>query len=86
LTQRWELENLLCVAMIIAQGAQQRRESRGGHARVDFPDRKDELNFHTLATMPDYGRIRFEKRDVDMSLFKARGEHFEKFGVIERRY
>jgi hypothetical protein len=36
--------------------------------------------------MPDYGRIRFEKRDVDMSLFKARGEHFEKFGVIERRY
>jgi hypothetical protein len=53
---------------------------------IPFPDRKDELNFHTLATMPDYGRIRFEKRDVDMSLFKARGEHFEKFGVIERRY
>jgi len=86
LIQRWELENLLCVAMVIAQGALQRRESRGGHARVDFPDRKDELNFHTLATMPDYGRIRFEKRDVDMSLFKARGEHFEKFGVIERKY
>jgi succinate dehydrogenase / fumarate reductase flavoprotein subunit len=86
LVQRWELDNLLSVSMVIAQGALRRRESRGGHARIDFPQRRDEFNAHTLATMADFGRIRFESRPVDMRLFDAKGEHHEKFGLIERKY
>lgn len=86
LVQRWELDNLLSVSMVIAQGALRRRESRGGHARIDFPQRRDEFNAHTLATMTDFDRIRFESRPVDMRLFDAKGEHHEKFGLIERKY
>jgi succinate dehydrogenase / fumarate reductase flavoprotein subunit len=86
LVQRWELDNLLCVSMVIAQGALRRRESRGGHARVDFPQRSDEFNSHTLATMTEFGKIRFASRPVDMSIFGGQGEHHEKFGLIERKY
>ena len=86
LVQRWELDNLLSVSMVIAQGALRRRESRGGHARVDFPERRDEFNAHTLAYMTEFGNIRFASRAVDMSLCEARGENHEKFGLIERKY
>jgi len=86
LVQRWELDNLLSVSLVIAQGALRRRESRGGHARVDFPERRDEFNAHTLAYMPEFGTIRFAERPVDMSLYAAQGQNFEKFGLIERKY
>jgi succinate dehydrogenase / fumarate reductase flavoprotein subunit len=86
LVQRWELDNLLSVSWVIAQGALRRRESRGGHARVDFPQRSDEFNSHTLAYMPEFGKIRFESRPVDMSIYEAKGENHEKFGLIERKY
>jgi succinate dehydrogenase/fumarate reductase flavoprotein subunit len=84
--QRWELDNLLSVSVVIAQGALRRRESRGGHARVDFPQRSDEFNSHTLAYMTEFGNIRFAARPVDMSLFEAKAENYEKFGLIERKY
>jgi succinate dehydrogenase / fumarate reductase flavoprotein subunit len=86
LVQRWELENLLTVAMITAQSALMREESRGGHFRTDFPSRNDEYNHHTLAYMPNYGEVKYERRPVDMSIYEARGEHYDKFGMIERTY
>jgi succinate dehydrogenase / fumarate reductase flavoprotein subunit len=86
LVQRWELDNLLSVSMVIAQGALRRRESRGGHARSDFPQRRDEFNSHTLAYMAEFGKIRFENRPVNMSIFETTGENFDKFGMIERKY
>ena len=86
LVQRWELDNLLSVSMVTAQGALRRRESRGGHARIDFPQRRDEFNSHTLAYMTEFGKIRFASRPVDMSIFEAKGENHEKFGLIERKY
>jgi succinate dehydrogenase / fumarate reductase flavoprotein subunit len=86
LVQRWEIDNLLSVSMVIAQGALRRRESRGGHARIDFPERRDEFNSHTLAYMVDFGDIRFANRPVDMSIFEAKGEQRDKFGMIERKY
>jgi succinate dehydrogenase / fumarate reductase flavoprotein subunit len=86
LVQRWELDNLLRISMVIAQSALRRKESRGGHFREDFPERKDEFNYHTLASMSEFGTVRFEKRAVDMSLFESKEEHYDKFGMIERRY
>ena len=86
LIQRWELDNLLAISMVISQCALYRRESRGGHFREDFPERKDEFNHHTLAYMNEQGRINLGKRPVDMSLYEARGENYEKFNMMERKY
>lgn len=38
----WQLQNLLTVAKLIVVAARQRTETRGVHARRDFPDRDDE--------------------------------------------
>jgi succinate dehydrogenase/fumarate reductase flavoprotein subunit len=35
----WRTRNQLLVALLITGAALQRRESRGGHSRVDFPER-----------------------------------------------
>jgi succinate dehydrogenase / fumarate reductase flavoprotein subunit len=86
LVQRWELDNLLAVSMAVVQGALNRRESRGAHFREDYPERSDEFNHHTLVSMKQFSKFEFSKRDVDMSIFEEGGEHFEEFGVIERRY
>jgi L-aspartate oxidase len=37
----WECQNMLTVAMLMAQAALARQESRGVHYRVDFPERDD---------------------------------------------
>jgi len=33
----WELQNMMLVGRIMATAAQERRESRGVHARSDYP-------------------------------------------------
>jgi len=72
--------------MAVAQAALKRQESRGAHFREDFPERSDAFNYHTLVSMKRFGKVEFSKRDVDMSIFEEGGEHYEKFGVIERKY
>lgn len=86
LVQRWELDNLLAVSMAICKAALHREESRGAHFRDDFPERKDEFNYHTLVLMPEFGKIELGRREVDMSICEARGENYEKFDIIERKY
>ena len=83
---RWELDNLLSISLVTAACALNRRESRGGHARKDFPERKDEFNFHTVAGMTEFANVDLGKRAVDMSIFESNGEHCERFGIIERKY
>ena len=50
LVETLEYENLLLQAVVTLEGAVQRTESRGAHAREDFPNR-DDANWmkHTLA-------------------------------------
>lgn len=86
LLERWEMDNLMDVAMVVATGALERRESRGGHFREDFPSRLDEFNHHTLAWMKEYGKVEIGKRPINMCIFDAKGEHYEKFDFIERKY
>ena len=86
LIERWELDNLLCLAQIIVRAALKRKESRGAHYRDDYPERSDAFNHHTLVSIDSSGDVTFRKREVDMSIFEAGEEHHEKFGLIQRKY
>ncbi|MFB3058573.1 MAG: succinate dehydrogenase flavoprotein subunit [Gammaproteobacteria bacterium] len=67
LVEALELENLLLQAQTIIQGALNRTESRGGHAREDFTERDDENWMkHTLAWVDDNGKVKFDYRPVHM--------------------
>ena len=67
LVETLELENLLLQAQTIIQGALNRPESRGGHAREDFSERDDENWMkHTLAWVDDGGKVIFDYRPVHM--------------------
>jgi len=67
LLETLELENLLAQAQAIIAGALNREESRGGHAREDFPDRNDnDWMKHTLAWVDDAGKVTFDYRPVHM--------------------
>jgi len=61
-----ELDNLIGQAVVTVCGALNRTESRGAHAREDFPDR-DDANWmkHTLAWFDDAtGKVKIDYRPV----------------------
>ena len=65
LVETLEFDNLIVQAVVTMDSAANRSESRGAHAREDFPDR-DDTNWmkHTLAWIGDRGNTTIDYRPV----------------------
>jgi succinate dehydrogenase / fumarate reductase flavoprotein subunit len=67
-----ELQNLLDLAYVTAAAARARTESRGAHARDDFPERDDgKWLKHSLAWLRPDG-VRLAERPVDITTWKPK--------------
>jgi succinate dehydrogenase / fumarate reductase, flavoprotein subunit len=72
LVEALELDNLLGQSLATIHSARNRTESRGAHAREDFPAR-DDANWmkHTLAWVDGSGNVRFDYRPVQLETLGA---------------
>ncbi len=67
LVEAIELDNLLYQAVVTLHSANNRPESRGAHAREDFPDRDDtDWMKHTVTWIDEQGKVKIDYRPVHL--------------------
>ncbi len=73
LLEAWELGCLVELAEVTAISALARTESRGGHARDDFPERNDdEWLKHTLCHRDDGGSYSLDYKPVTLGRYEPK--------------
>ena len=73
LLEAWELGCLLDVAEVTAVSAANRTESRGGHARDDFPERDDDNWLkHTMCYLQDDGSLKIDYKPVVIGRYEPK--------------
>jgi succinate dehydrogenase / fumarate reductase flavoprotein subunit len=66
----WETGFLLDLAGPVIEGALRRRESRGAHARLDYPQRDDQAYLqHFLCTLGDDGQLNWREEPVTITRY-----------------
>jgi succinate dehydrogenase / fumarate reductase flavoprotein subunit len=72
LMEAWEVGCLLDIAEVTAVAALERKESRGAHAREDFPERDDKKWMkHSMAFLEKDG-VRLAYKPVTITKFKPK--------------
>ena len=72
LLNAWEFGNLLDIAEVVALSALNRKESRGGHSREDFPDRDDQNWLkHTLVWNKN-GKLEIDYKSVVITKYQPK--------------
>jgi len=72
LLNAWELGNLLDIAEVTTYSALKRTESRGAHARDDYPERDDKKWMkHTLAWLKE-DKVELDYKDVIFTKYKPK--------------
>jgi len=72
LLNAWELGNLLDIAETVAASALNRKESRGGHSREDYPER-DDVHWlkHTLIAKKN-GKLEINYKPVVITKYQPK--------------
>jgi succinate dehydrogenase / fumarate reductase flavoprotein subunit len=72
LLNAWELGNLLDLAEVVTVSALNRKESRGGHAREDFPQRDDKKWLKHTLVWQRHGRLEIGYKPVIITRFQPK--------------